>query len=221
VISILVTYYPAFAAGLALTILITGLSIIFGTAGGLVLGVLSFIETPFRPIVRVYIEVFLGIPVLVLLVWIYYVLPEIDVHLTIGAFWTAVLGLSLSATAFIAEIVCGGLRSVPTGQYDAALMLGIPRLRAVQNVVLPQALRTVWPSLIVFYITLYKLAPLASTIGVMEILHTGGLIIYRTYNPIAVYSLIAVFFLATIYPLNVLARTLQRRNVRAELLQQV
>jgi len=214
----LLTYLPALLTGLGMTLLITFLSITFGTIGGIFLGVLSFMNSPLRVLVRIYIEIFLGIPVLVLLIWVYYVLPEISQSLIISSFWTAVLAMSLSASAFIAEIINGGLRSVPKGQMDAALILGISKLQAVLRIVLPQSVRIMWPAIIMQYITIYKLVPLASTIGVMEILHTGGLIIHKTYAPITVYTIIAIFFLATVYPLNVLARSIQRRHSRSDLL---
>ena len=214
----LLTYLPALLTGLGMTLLITFLSITFGTIGGIFLGVLSFMNSPLRVLVRIYIEIFLGIPVLVLLIWVYYVLPEISQSLIISSFWTAVLAMSLSASAFIAEIINGGLRSVPKGQMDAALILGISKLQAVLRIVLPQSVRIMWPAIIMQYITIYKLVPLASTIGVMEILHTGGLIIHKTYDPITVYTIIAIFFLATVYPLNVLARSIQRRHSRSDLL---
>lgn len=214
-------YIPALVNGLGITLLITMLSIVFGTLGGIILGVLSFMKSPLRILARIYIEIFLGIPVLVLLIWIYYVLPEISQSLIISPFWTAVLSMVLSASAFIAEIINGGLRSVPKGQMDAALMLGISKSDAIRHIVLPQSIQTMWPALIMQYITTYKLVPLASTIGVMEILHTGSLIIHQTYKPIVVYSIIALFFLVTVYPLNLLARLVQERHARKELLHRV
>ncbi len=214
-------YIPALIDGLGLTLLITFFSISLGTIGGIILGVLSFIKSPLHIMARIYVEIFLGIPVLILLIWVYYVLPEISPLLIISPFWTAVLSMSLSASAFIAEIINGGLRSVSKGQMDAALMLGISKSDAIRHIILPQSIQTMWPALIMQYITIYKLVPLASTIGVMEILHTGGLIIHKTYEPIAVYSTIAIFFMLTVYPLNLFARKIRNRHARKELLYRI
>lgn len=204
----LLSYQAAFANAFMLTSLLTLLSILFGTILGVFVGTVSAFQSPIRIVARVYIEILLGLPVLVFIVWAYYVLPSISSSFTLSPFWTAVLVFSMSLSAFIGEIVEAGIRSIPKQQLEAAHMLGISRLSAILSILLPQALTVMWPAMVTQYITTYKFSTLASVIGVNEVLHTGSLIIHETYRPLEVYTAIGLIFIATVYPLNLWARRL-------------
>ena len=200
----------AFIQGIVITLSTTAITIIVGSALGIVVAVGSLYTKFAHPVFRAYIEVLLGLPVLVLLVWIYYVLPILIPVLTLPAFSVGIFGLSLSLSAFVAEIVEGGIGSVPKGQLEAAYLLGVGRLQAVRYIVLPQAIKTMWPALVVQYITTYKFSTLVSVIGVGDILHVGAQVVAQTYRIIEVYTFIAIFFIATIIPLNILSRRLSK-----------
>ena len=214
-------YLPGLFQGAITTVVLTGISIVCGSMLGIFVGIASSLNSPVRYFARFYIEIFLGLPVLVLLIWIYYVLPIMGRNFAFSSFWSAVFALSLSLSGFVAEIIEGGFRSIPRGQLDAAYMLGISRYNAIRHVILPQAITVMWPALVVQYITTYKFSTLASVIAVNEILHIGGLIIQETYRPVEVYTMIAVFFVVTVYPLNALARRLHTRLDRRKVLTRI
>jgi polar amino acid transport system permease protein len=201
---------PAFVQGIEVTWATTVVTIIAGSVLGILVAVGSLYLKAAHSLFRAYVEVLLGLPVLVLLVWIYYVLPTITPFLTLPPYSVGILGLSLSLSAFVAEIVEGGIRSVPRGQVEAAYLLGVGRLQAVRYIVLPQAIKTMWPALVVQYITTYKFSTLVSVIGVQDILHVGSQVVAQTYRILEVYTFIAIFFIVTIVPLNVLARRLSK-----------
>ncbi|KYC39787.1 amino acid ABC transporter permease [Scytonema hofmannii PCC 7110] len=186
-------------------------SITLGTIIGVLLGVLSLISFNFISwSARLLIELFLAVPTLVLLVWLYYSLPLIIPGLVIEGQSCAILGLSLSLSAFVAEIIRGGINSVPIGEIEVAYCTGMTRLEAIRYILIPQVIRKSWPPLMGQYITTYKFSTLASVIAVPEILHTANSIIAQTYRPLEIYSAVAIMFMITIIPLNILLRRVQR-----------
>ncbi|WP_026735223.1 amino acid ABC transporter permease [Fischerella sp. PCC 9605] len=186
-------------------------SITLGTTLGVLLGVLSVISLSLISwLARLFIELFLAVPALVLLVWLYYSLPLIVSGLVIDGQNCAILGLGLSLSAFVAEIIRGGINSVPSGEIEVAYCTGMSRLQAIRYILIPQVIRKSWPPLMGQYITTYKFSTLASVIAVPEILHTANSIIAQTYRPLEVYSAVAVMFIVTIIPLNILLRRVQR-----------
>ncbi|GAA6616557.1 amino acid ABC transporter permease [Scytonema sp. NUACC26] len=186
-------------------------SIALGTVLGVILGVLSIISFNLISwLARLLIELFLAIPTLVLLVWLYYSLPLIIPGLVIEGQSCAILGLSLSLSAFVAEIIRGGINSISVGEIEVAYCTGMTRLEAIRYILIPQVVRKSWPPLMGQYITTYKFSTLASVIAVPEILHTANSIIAQTYRPLEIYSAVAIVFTITIIPLNILLRQVQR-----------
>ncbi len=185
-------------------------SITLGTVIGVLLGVLSLISLNLIScIARLFIELFLALPVLVLLVWLYYSLPLMIPGLVIEGQSCAILGLGLSLSAFVAEIIRGGINSIPSGEIEVAYCTGMSRFEAIRYILIPQVFRESWPALMGQYITTYKFSTLASVIAVPEILHTANSIIAQTYRPLEMYSAVAVMFIITIIPLNILLRRVQ------------
>ncbi len=196
---------------LLITVRITVWSILIGTTLGTLLGVLS-VTVPWwlKWPARVAVEVFLALPVLVLIIWIYYCLPLVEHSLVIGGEAAAVLGLGTSLAGFVAQIVRGGINSVPLGQIEVAYCTGMSKLQTIRYIVLPQALSRMWPALVGQYITCYKMSTLASVVAVPELLHTAGTIIAQTYRPLEIYTAIAAIFLVTLAPINYLSKKLEQ-----------
>ncbi|WP_315790970.1 amino acid ABC transporter permease [Fischerella sp. JS2] len=193
------------------TIWLSIASIALGTLIGILVGVLSITSVPFIAwIAKIFIELFLALPVLVLLVWLYYSLPSIIPGLVIEGQTCAVIGLGLSLSAFVAEIIRGGINSVPAGEIEVAYCTGMTRFQAIRYILIPQVLRRSWLPLMGQYITTYKFSTLASVIAVPEILHTANSIIAQTYRPLEIYSVVAMMFIVTIIPLNIFLRRVQR-----------
>ena len=199
----------AFLVAFSVTIYLSATSIFFGTLLGVLLGVSVLSRRhSVRWSAKALVEVFLALPVLVVIIWIYYALPLFSTHLTVTGGTAAILGLTLSLSAFVAEIVRAGIGSVPRGDVEAAFCLGLTKYQSLRYIVLPQALKRMWPPLMGQYITCYKMSTLASVVAVQELLHAGSTIIAQTYRPIEIYTAIAIIFLVTVIPMNHFTRRL-------------
>jgi polar amino acid transport system permease protein len=159
---------PAIARGVGLTLYVTGASLAIGGVIGLVL--VGAARSPFaivRGIATLYINVVRVIPPITWLFLIYFGLPQFALRLsTIQA---AIIGFSVIASAFMAEIYRSGLLSIPEGQREAAHALGLSAVTTVRHIITPQAFRVALPAIATYGIGLLKDSALASTIGVREI----------------------------------------------------
>ena len=186
-------------------------SILVGTILGILIGTLSLTSSSVIAFIsKIFIEIFLALPALVLLVWLYYSLPLIIPGLIIEGKSCAILGLGLSLSAFVAEIVRSGINSVPLGEIEVAYCTGMSKLQTIRYILIPQVFQKSWLPLMGQYITTYKFSTLASVIAVPEVLHTANSIIAQTYRPLEIYSLVAILFTVTIMPLNLLLRKIQK-----------
>ena len=137
---------PLLLEGLGITVLLGVVSIAMGTTSGLLLALLRvFGAKPLQALARIYIDVLRSIPLLVLLVLVYYALPFVGVRLS--SFAAAVAALSLVSCAYVAEIFRAGIEAIPRGQLEAAAAIGLGFFNTMRDVVLPQALRIVTPPL--------------------------------------------------------------------------
>lgn len=161
---------------------------------------------------QAFIEVFRDLPVLVVLVWLFYCLPILlgnDVRLT--PFAVAVMGLGLNFAALQAEIFRAGLEAIPPGQLEVARTLGFSRYQIARYIVIPQALwRSLAPTLGQAVNTL-KLTSLASFIAVNDVFHATTFLIQETYRPLEFYTILAALYLLTIMPLSFVIQTVERR----------
>jgi His/Glu/Gln/Arg/opine family amino acid ABC transporter permease subunit len=197
--------------GALLTLSLTLLSSVFGLALGLIAGLGRRSRlAPVRLLAGIYIETFRGTPLLVQLFFLFFALPQIT-GVSLSAFYTAVLGLSLFAGAYAAEIIRGSLNAVDRGQLDAARALGLRPSQTLRLVLVPQAARTAVPALGNQFIGLLKDSSLASVITVSELLLTTRGLVSITYQPVPLYLAVGlIYFLLS----NVAARlfaALERR----------
>jgi polar amino acid transport system permease protein len=159
---------PSIAQGIGLTLYVTGASLLFGGVIGLVfVGAARSPIAIVRGVATLYINVVRVIPPITWLFLIYFGLPQYALRLsTIQA---AIIGFSVIASAFMAEIYRSGLLSIPEGQREAAHALGLSTLTTVRHIITPQAFRVALPAIATYGIGLLKDSALASTIGVHEI----------------------------------------------------
>jgi polar amino acid transport system permease protein len=206
------SFFPLLLA-LLTTIWIGIASIIFGTVIGIALGVMSLnSQSLISWAAKAFIELFLALPTLIILVWLYYSLPLIIPGLVIDGQTCAILGLSLSLSALVADIIRSGINAVPPGEIEVAYCTGLTKSQAIRHILMPQVIQRAWLPLMGQYINTYKFSTLASVIAVPEILHTANAIIAQTYRPLEIYSIVAFLFSATIIPLNLLLRRFQKVN---------
>jgi polar amino acid transport system permease protein len=148
---------------------------------------------------QLYIELFRNLPLLVLVLWVFIVLPLLT-GLTLSPLLSGIVALTLNLTAFIAEIYRAGVTSIATGQSHAALALGMTRLQLYKRIVLPQALMRVLPALGNMWVSLFKDTAILSIIGVGELMYNGRIAATDTYRPLEVFTGVAVIYYLLAYP---------------------
>lgn len=159
---------------------------------------------------RCWVEAFRAIPLLVLLLWLFYGLPVI-VGVQLGVFATGVLAMSLSDSAFEAEIFRAGMASVPHGQLEAARALGLPWRLQMRLVVLPQALKVILPALGNQFVYVLKMSSLISVIGLSELTRKANELNVNEYRPLEIYSLLVLEYLVLILLVSHGVRRMERR----------
>ncbi len=159
---------------------------------------------------RVYVELFRSIPLLVLLLWVFYGLPVI-IGLQLGVFATGVLSLAVSDSAFEAEVFRAGIQSVPKGQLEAAKSLGLPWSLQMRLVVLPQAIKVILPALGNQFVYVLKMSSLISVIGLPELTRRANELNVNEYRPLEVYTLLVAEYLMLILVVSWLVRRLERK----------
>ena len=206
---------PLLAVGAGQTLAISLLAILFATLGGVGYGVLAQQGGRLtRVVLRVYLELFRVVPVLVWLYLFFFGLP-IFFGLDIPAFWCAVLVLALWGASEVGEVVRGGLNSLARGQQEAGLALGLSRWQLYRHVLLPQALQRLTPPTINIYTRIIKTSSLAVLIGVVDVIKVGQQIIERTYESVLIYGVLFLFFFFICYPLSAASKVLERRWAQA------
>ncbi|AML50426.1 amino acid ABC transporter permease [Falsihalocynthiibacter arcticus] len=208
--SVITQNWMLFWNGLLVTLFYSAISISAGLAIGLAVGLMQLTGSKtLAALGRIYVEIFRNIPLLVILLWIYYALP-IFAGLSITKFWAGFAGLSLYAGAFYAEILRAGVQSIDVGQTDATTALGMTYSQRMRRVILPQAFRRMIPPLAGQSIIQIKNTTLMSMITVPDLLYQAGYISSFTYRPMEVYTFVGIMFLIILVPLTLLSRRLEK-----------
>jgi glutamine transport system permease protein len=159
---------------------------------------------------RVYVELFRSVPLLVLLLWVFYGLPVI-IGLQLSVFVTGVVSLAASDSAFEAEVFRAGIQSVPKGQVEAAKSLGLSWGQQMRLVVLPQAVKVILPALGNQFVYVLKMSSLISVIGLPELTRRANELNVNEYRPLEIYTLLVAEYLLLILVVSFLVRRLERR----------
>lgn len=203
-------FLPILLQGARTTVGLTICALVLSTVLGLVLAVMRFSGVgPLKWISVTFVNVIRGIPILVQLFYIYFVLPEFGIDLT--AFQAGAIGLGIAYSCYMAENFRAGLEAVDKGQIEAAHSIAMPWTLMMRRVILPQAFRTVLPPYGNTMIMLLKDTSQASVITVAEMTFKGKLIASSTFENLTVYSLVAILYLCLSVPLILLAFYLERR----------
>lgn len=203
-------YMPLLLQSAAMTVFLSVLSMGFAVVLGLALCLARvYGRWPVQKLAIGYVEFFRGTPLLLQLLIIYFGLPTLG--LAFPAWAAGIIGLSLNFAAYEAEIYRGAISSVPPGQMEAALSLGMNRAGSIQYVILPQALRVSIPASTNDFIALFKDSSLCSVIGVMELTKQFNILAVSTWRVMELGVLTGLLYLLMSYPLSLLARRLEAR----------
>lgn len=180
--------------GLTMTIPLTAISFFFALIIALIVAMIQFAHVRvLRQVARFYVWVIRGTPLLVQLFVVFYGMPNIGI--LIDPFPAAVIVFSINEGAYMAEIIRAALESVPAGQMEAGRCVGMTYLQTMRRIVLPQAMRTAFPSLSNSLISMIKDTSLAANITVTEMFMATQRIVARTYEPLALYIEVGLIYL--------------------------
>ncbi|QIL72164.1 ectoine/hydroxyectoine ABC transporter permease subunit EhuD [Diaphorobacter sp. HDW4B] len=203
-------FLPILLKGAVVTVQVTVLAFLLSSVLGLVLalGKLSPIKAV-SMVSSTIINVIRGLPIIVQLFYIYFVLPDFGIQLS--AFQAGVIGLGIAYSAYQAENFRAGIEAVDPGQREAALAMGMRPAMLMRRVILPQAFRIALPPYGNTLVMMLKDSSLVSTITVAEMTRAGQLIASSTFQNMTVYTLVALLYLAMSLPLVGMLRRIEKR----------
>lgn len=205
--------YPLLLKGAVMTLQVllgaAALSFSFGT----IMGILSCQKLKI-PVISSLVEgiafVYRAIPFYVQLLIVYFVLPDL-MGFNLEPFSASVISLGMCSSGYVAQIVRGGLNSIPAAQWEAAYSLGYNTRNSLRHVILPQMFRHVLPAFNNEFDALLKTTAVVSSIGMLELTRMGMNLVSREMEPIPIYLTVALFYLCMSAILNGIARKLERR----------
>jgi len=198
-------------SGLYYTLLLSITAIVISIVIGLAVALPGLSKRPaLRRFNRVYVELVRAIPILVLILWVYYGLPQMT-GLSITVFWAGVIALALSDSAFEAEIFRAGIQSIDRGQYEASYSISLSYSDMMRFVILPQAIRRILPALGNQLVYMLKMSSLVSVIGMQELTRKANELVVVEYRPLEIYTVLVLEYLALILIVSAGIRWLERK----------
>ncbi|MHC9293977.1 amino acid ABC transporter permease [Mycobacterium sp. LTG2003] len=198
--------------GALVTLQICALSVLFGGLFGIVIGLMSTgTIRALRWVAAIYVALIRGIPVLLIIFFVYFGIPLMAPGSSLSEYWAAVIALSVFASAYIGELVRGSIEAVPRGQFEAADALGLSYAQRMRWVILPQAARVIVPPGVGFLVILIKDSSLVAVIGLIELTRAGNVVSSLTADPITTYLIVGAGYFVICYALSSLGRRYERR----------
>ena len=202
------------------TLIMAFYSLIFASIIGLIFGMLSVLKSKVcNVIAQFFVDIIRGVPMIVLAFFVFFGVPYalknfLHSTFTFTALQAGIICLSLNCGAYMSEIIRAGIQSVDVGQMEAARSLGIPYWKSMQKVVLPQAIRTMIPSIINQFIITLKDTSILSVIGFPELVNAAKNVIAINFKSFQVWLIVGVMYLIVITILSKVAKALERRMNR-------
>ncbi|RPJ95559.1 amino acid ABC transporter permease [Rummeliibacillus sp. TYF005] len=212
--SIITNNLGIFWEGLLLTLRISALSLLLAIPIGIIVGIGRISKNHFiKFLASAYVEIIRGIPLIVILIWVYFVMGQ---FLKLGSFWGSIVSLAIFSGAFIAEIVRGGIQSIPKGQMEAARSSGMTNFQAMKLIILPQAIRKTLPPMASQFILLIKDSSLVSTISAVDLTLKATNLAAVSYRYIEIWSFVAVVYFAVTFTLSLIIRQFEKKLLKNE-----
>jgi len=210
--SMMTRYLPYLFKATITTIQVTIISLLIGAVISVPISLIKLSKYKvLQALGSFYTSIFRGIPLLVQVFMVYFGLPQIFPALkALNSFQLGCLTFAFNSSAYISESLRGGIQAVDHGQMEAALSLGIPYGKTIKDIIFPQAIKSVLPSLINEFIGLLKSTTLISTIGVVELLRSGQMIVSDTYRAFEPYAVISLYFYVLVMTLSMAGKRLER-----------
>lgn len=204
------TYSGQFMDGFKYTIFASILALFFSLVIGTLMAIFQLSNTKIiKGLARAYVEFFRNIPLLIIVMFFYVVVPMY--WISFDGFQAGTIGLTIYTSAFIAETIRSGIQTVPKGQTEAALSSGFTYSQAMRYIILPQAFKIVVPPLGNQFINLVKNSSILAMVAGLDIMYQGDLIASETFNTFDTYIIVGIFYLIITLPLSYLMVYLEKR----------
>jgi His/Glu/Gln/Arg/opine family amino acid ABC transporter permease subunit len=198
-------------SGMGVTIYISTISIIISMILGFIVALPSLAKNKFLTYINIgYVEIVRAIPLLVLILWIYYGLP-IMTGLSFSPFVSGIIALAISESAFQAEIFRAGINSIKKSQWEAGSSLGLTFYKRLRLVILPQAIKNILPALGNQFVYVLKMSSLVSIIGIADLTRKANELVVSTYRPLEIYTFLILEYLILILIVSFFVRKLEKK----------
>jgi polar amino acid transport system permease protein len=198
-------------SGLTTTIYISIISIIISMILGLIVAIPSLAKNKFLTYINIgYVEIVRAVPLLVLILWIYYGLP-IMTGISFSPFVSGIIALAISESAFQAEIFRAGINSIKKAQWEAGSSLGLNFFKRLRLVILPQAIKNILPAIGNQFVYVLKMSSLVSIIGIGDLTRKANELVVTTYRPLEIYTFLILEYLILILIVSFFVRKLEKR----------
>jgi polar amino acid transport system permease protein len=195
------------------TLLLSTIAVVVGTLVGAVVAVLRTLNVGILNVVlRAYVELFRGTPLLMQLFFVYFGLPMLGVN--VDKFWAAFSAISLYTGAYVAEVFRAGVEAVPRGQVEASTALGLTFVQRLTYVIAPQALRVALPPLVGVYVSVIKDTSLATVIGYNELMRRAMELVLQYGRPLEIFLIVGILYFIICFPISKFSEWLERRLAR-------
>ena len=202
-------------SGLTTTIFISVVSIVISMILGFVVAIPSLAKNKFLTYINIgYVEIVRAVPLLVLILWIYYGLP-IMTGISFSPFVSGIIALAISESAFQAEIFRAGINSIKKAQWEAGSSLGLNFFKRLRLVILPQAIKNILPAIGNQFVYVLKMSSLVSIIGIGDLTRKANELVVTTYRPLEIYTFLILEYLVLILIVSFFVRKLEK-NLRTD-----
>ena len=197
--------------GLKFTIMVSLISMVFAIILGLIVSIAGTTKIKVLNVINIgYTEIIRAIPVLVMILWVYYGLPVLF-NINFSAFVAGIIALSICESHFVSEIFRSGIQAVPIGQKEAGTSLGLNFLQKFYLITLPQAIRIILPALGNQFVYMLKMSSLVSIIGLNELTRKANELVVSQYRPLEIYTFLVLEYLVLILIVSYMVRRLERK----------
>ena len=197
-------------SGLTTTIYISVVSIVISMFLGLIVAIPSLAKNKFLTYINIgYVEIVRAVPLVVLILWIYYGLP-IMTGISFSPFVSGIIALAISESAFQAEIFRAGINSIKKAQWEAGSSLGLNFFKRLRLVILPQAIKNILPAIGNQFVYVLKMSSLVSIIGIGDLTRKANELVVTTYRPLEIYTFLILEYLVLILIVSFFVRKLEK-----------
>lgn len=220
--SFLPKYWPYFSNGIKYTVILAASTVIFALLPAMLLALMRLSKSKIaRFVSSAFVEIIRGTPMLVQLYIVFFAMPKLPNYnilgfINISFFIPGVITLVLNSSAYVSEIIRGGILAVDRGQTEAARSLGLTNSQCMISVVIPQAVKNILPALANEFVTIIKESSICGVLGMQELMWGANSVVGATYIPLTPYYLAAALYFCMTFPTSKIIGYFERKMRKSD-----